>query len=317
MGRRIVLAAAALVLPLAASLTLLRTRRVAREEALRVASLDARDALALTEGCLLGGGARPSRRVELEQRVRRLALGEHGGAPWPGRCAAHAEPLARIERGGGGSAALRSVSRAAMALQASLAAPAVVTELARFRAGEGDFTAPWLGPLEALRTSVETLLTTRGSLKTPSSQFAPRPLPPLALESLPVQLSPAATLVGTRSAAGVFVIVWQDGASRVACRSADRGISVRCRRDGDEAADPVSGESPVSPLLRGGVLRVRGTDGVLRALTDDRAHGGIEARAAWAVPLGSRVLLTVAGEGVSMFWSDDGGRRWNATREGL
>lgn len=327
--RRRIAAVVALCLPVVFALTLARTRRVAREQALVTAAVDVTDAFALAEGCLLGGGPPPARAAALEARVRRIALGDDGAQPWPGRCARHLEPLVRATRGvGDPPAALRDVVTRAGALGAELSRESTRAAVERFREGAADLSPAWLAPLEGLRRASGEFARAQGrSLKLASGQHAPAQLPALATETLPLTLAPTASLVGTRAGEGAFALAWSDAdGARVVCRTADQGATVRCRRgpaDPAEAFTPVDGRAVswrgrgVERAVRGGVLRVRDADGRWRALTDDAAHGGLDVRAAWLVALGERLLLVTVGDGVSMFWSDDGGRRWRATREGV
>lgn len=323
--RRRIAVLLALCLPVILALTWARTRRVAREQSLLAAAVDLTDALALAEGCLVGGGPLPARPGALEARVRRIALGDDGVAPWPARCARHLDPLRRATRGvSDPPAALRDVSQRAATLADALGAE---TGVARFREGDGALDLRWMRALDALRGAVAAFARSQGrAVKVPSSQHGPSQLPGLAIETLPLSLSPRATLLGTRAEPGVFALAWTDAdGARVVCRTADQGVSVRCRRGTDvtEVFTAVDGARAtwqgraVSVVLREGVFRVRDVDGRARALTDDAAHGGLAVRAAWIVSLGARLLLVTAGEGVSMFWSDDGGRRWRATREGV
>lgn len=327
--RRRIAAVVALCLPVIFALTFARTRRVAREQALVAAAVDVSDAFALAEGCLLGAGPAPARAAALEARVRRIALGDDGAQPWPGRCARHLEPLRRATRGvSDPPAALRDVVTRARALGEELSRESTRAAVERFREGAAELAAGWLGPLEGLRRAAREFARAQGrSLKVASGQHAPAQLPPLATETLPLTLAPAASLVGTRAGEGSFALAWSDAdGAGVVCRTADQGVSVRCRRgpaDPAEVFSPADGSAAtwrgrrVERVVRGGVLRVRDADGRWRALTDDVAHGGLDVRAAWLVALGERLLLVTAGDGVSMFWSDDGGRRWRATREGV
>lgn len=327
--RRRIAALIALCLPAVFALTWARTRRVAREQALLAAAVDVTDALSLAEGCLVGGGPMPTREGARAARVRRIALGDDGAEPWPGRCARHLDPLLRATRGvSDPPAALRGVVTRAGVLRDALTGAATRAEVEGFRAGAAGFGARWLDALDGLHGAAGAFVRGQGrALKVPSAQHAPAQLATLATEILPLTLAPTATLVGARAGEGTAAVAWSDAdGARVVCRSADAWVSVRCRRgpaDPAEVFAPVEGAAAVwrgqrvEARVVGAVLRVRDASGRLRALTDDAAHGGLSVGAAWVLAMGERLLLVTAGEGVSMFWSDDGGHRWRATREGV
>lgn len=219
MNRRIVISLSLAAAAGLASLAAWRGVRSHREAAARGALTAFAPRWARVEGCLFGDGAIPRERDAAARRFRRLAVGR-GADRWPSRCvdgvSRDAPPQLRAD--------LAMLPRVWRPVDAAVAA---------FREGGGALAVDAaLAAHEDLRAQVLGAFTAAGvRAPSPLAQGSPRALEALTGDVLPIPLDASASLVATHLADGTFTALWIDRTrARVACRSRDRGASIRCWR---------------------------------------------------------------------------------------
>jgi hypothetical protein len=297
------------------------------------------------QGCLLGPGPGPSNLSDTAARLRRAALAAGRLPDWPGRCAPAQGALA-AEAG----AAAGAVVAAAARLRTALEAPAPTT-LQAYADGVAywdvsDIANAWGGLVRALPA-----LGRRPSA--PSTDASPLAAA-ASDELLPIALVPEATLdAATTGPAGLTLRWTLPAGATLTCVSRERGAQWACRRSGAGDAgvtDAGAGDAgardagpvvapvalpptAVSRTVEGrtvlgegaealtfvrtswGGIRVRRGEGAWHGVVDDGPAGVRGVATMWAVAVEGRVTLFVAGDAVTVWWSDDRGDTWRAAAE--
>lgn len=304
------------------------------------ASASASAAALRLQGCLLGPGPGPSNPSDTAARLRRVALAAGRRPDWPGRCAPAQGALA-AEVG----AAAEAVVAAEARLRTALEAPAPTT-LQAYADGVAywdvsDIAGAWGGLVRAL----PALGRRPAAPATDASPLAAA----ASDELLPIALVPEATLdAATTGPAGLTLRWTLPAGASLTCVSRERGAQWACRRSGagdagaadagavdaGPVAPPVAlPGSAVSRTVEGrtvlgegaealtfartswGGIRVRRGQGAWHGVVDDGPAGVRGVAAMWAVAVEGRVTLFVAGDAVTVWWSDDRGDTWRAAAE--